>query len=159
MKKLSCVALLLALLVAALPALAETVALGTCTLTLPDTLEADALTEEDVESGMTAYYYNDAYDLALYAFDAEELTLSAYMELYSAEEGATQSGIVTLNGIEVSYYTYLTSDEEGEYYVINYTMIEDNVAYEVEFYVNNDDNLNAASAETAAVMETLTRAQ
>ena len=136
----------------------DSVAIGTTglRLTLPTGFVEDALTQEDIADDMVAYWYSDLLDIIVYEEDGEGVTDSDVMEELQ-EEGITQYGTTEMpSGIDF-VYAVLSYTEDNETLVeVAYYTVTDNKLVSILF-VMTDAEKEAASAQSAAIIETVTK--
>lgn len=101
---------------------------------LPETLESDELTADEIQDGVLAVYVNDEMDLTVSTFDAEgysaaELAKEFADDLNGTVKGQIQCGSITMNGCSGSY------TEDGDQYACEiYVAVSGDQALTLEFY-------------------------
>ena len=143
------VAALLALLTLFSAALADTVALGTTGLglVLPSSYKADALTDEDIANELVGVYISPDIELDIYQYDAMGLTAAELADSLTGESGVTETGSLTLNGMEVGYALYSQTEAGETWYCASYMLVQDGTAVDLSFWMT-DSTLRTEAAET-----------
>lgn len=139
MKKITLI--LLAAVLLAVLASAEETQIGETDLfiDIPENLTADEVTQEDLEEGLTAYYFNDTYTLGIYLYDADGASIADAANYYSSGDEVRQAGITRINGLDAAYYTY-SEDFEGENYsCVSYIFKAGSDFAELSFVVRTAD--------------------
>ena len=167
-RKILCLALILALLVTALPfALGEADAAGqTRRLRLGSsiyTIEIDAsyvygeMTEEDVAVGQVAYLYSDslAVDFDIYQFenvDGSE-TLEAFVNKKAGEKDNVEALVTdgVINGIPAGWFRTAAMYNGVEYQTVAYILGDGDEFVEIVFWLDGED----AEARVQGMMNTL----
>ncbi|MBO4367732.1 MAG: hypothetical protein J5859_03380, partial [Clostridia bacterium] len=156
MKKITLI--LLATVLLAVFASAEETQIGETGLIIdiPEDLIADEVTKEDLEEGLAAYYYNDAYTLGIYLYDADGASIADAAEYYSSESEVLQAGITRINGLDAAYYTY-SEDYEGEdYSCVSYIFKAGSDFVELSFVLHTAD-IAASNESINTLVGTISR--
>ena len=147
MKKLIALVCALALTLSCTAAFAATLSLGSHTLTIPDSMSEDELTQEDIADDMVCFYYNDDVDFAVYSYPAEGYTLEEIVEETTNDDSYDQMGITTINDVETAYFV----ESEDSIYYVEYMIIENDTVHSIVFGFAD----TAANEQVLAIMETL----
>lgn len=117
---------------------------GVFTLSCPTSMEVIELTEDDALENMVYAATSDELELYVYLIDTDGSTKEELYAMYQDTDSPEQVTIKTVGDIE--YLEYKTDEELGAVY-----MISADKYYEILFYCETDDAMNAASAALQSI--------